>query len=271
MNRSREEFEARGFVHLPRLLPPERVRAAREAADEVIRDAARAFGRCKDCDGVHQDFRDPHCGFSRRPFIQLFNVWNDHLVMRDLVFCAEVREAATALLGCDSVRLLMDQLLVKRPGDEETPPHVDAHHWPIAGRSCTFWMPLDDVGGDMGMVRFYPTSHRRRHGGAELGQQTDDTIGEFTRRWLAAEGFAPYRLPHGVMAGGVTVHDGWTAHDAEPNTSGTTRIVVIAHLVDARATLTSADGPLKRNHVEMCSWQPFPVGAELRFPGCPIL
>jgi Phytanoyl-CoA dioxygenase (PhyH) len=264
-------FQRDGFVYLPGLVPRDLAEQAHAASGDVVRSAERAFGICRDCKGVHHDFADPHCGLTRRPFVQLFNVWAESPAFRRLTLSNPILEAARALLGCAGVRLIMDQLLIKRPGDEETAAHVDFYHWPLEGRACSFWIPLAPVRPSMGTMRFYPGSHRRSHRPEDLASVGDGEVGDYTRRWIAAEGRAPAGFDVDFEPGDVTVHDGWTAHEAGPNLSDETRTVLAVHVMDATSRRTEAKNPLQEGHVALFQWQSIPPGAELHAPTCPVL
>jgi len=264
-------FVRDGCLHLRSSVPRGLVQDAARAADAVVASTTRAFGRCKDCDGVHHDFEVPHCGFARRPFIQMFNVWAEHPAFRALALCDELRDLGRALLGCAEVRLLLDQLLLKRPGDEPTELHVDAFHWPLTGRACTIWIPLSKVTPEMGTMSYYPGSHRVAHAEANLGALTYDTLSRYTAGWVADHGFAARELAAELVPGDVAIHDGWMAHRAGGNASSSVRTVLAVHLIDAQARRRAARNELEQGQADMFHWQGIPPDAILRVPMCPVL
>lgn len=266
-----DRFASEGVLHQPAWIPRALVDAADSAVDAVLERTERAFGRCKDCKGVHHDFVDPHCGFERRPFVQLFNVWAEHPAFRALALCRELRELGRVLLGCTDVRLLLDQLLLKRPGDQPTDLHVDAFHWPLTGRACTVWIPLTRVTRDMGTMSYYPGAHRVPHAPAQLSALTDDTLTPYTRAWLGERGFRARELDNEIAPGDVVIHDGWMPHEARGNASSTTRTAVAVHLIDAEARRLVAVNELQQAQADMFHWQSVPVNAILRVPMCPVL
>lgn len=69
---------------------------------------------------------------------------------------------AGALLQAEKVRLLFDQIIIRRPGSRKrTSVHQDLPHVPISGRqSCSFWIPLSKVTAEDGPLHYLLGSHR---------------------------------------------------------------------------------------------------------------
>jgi ectoine hydroxylase-related dioxygenase (phytanoyl-CoA dioxygenase family) len=264
-----EEFQRNGFVRLAEFVPPLVVARAHRAVPEVVAAAERAFGRCRDCGGVHHDFDERDCGNLTRPFVQLFNAWAHSPAFRELVFHPALSRAARALLGCDAVRLIHDQLLIKRPGDEPTSAHIDGHTWPFDGRACTFWIPLTDVSAEMGTLLFYRGSHRRDISRALLETVEEEEAARAVARWVADEGPEPEGFE--LRRGEATAHDKWMVHSTAANASDETRAVLSVHVMDAAARRGAARGPMQQAHVELFHWQGIPAGAELSAAVCPVL
>lgn len=264
-----EQFRRDGFVHLSKFIPVPLITRAYEAVPDLIARSERAFGRCRDCCGVHHDFEERDCGNLKRPFVQLFNAWAQSSAFRELVFHPALAQAARSLLGCDEVRLIHDQLLVKRPGDLPTTAHIDGNHWPFEGRACTFWVPLVDVSSAMGTLLFYRGTHARDISRAQLQTADEETAREVIARWLAREGLEPQGFE--VRRGEATAHDKWTAHCTAANESSLTRAVLAVHVMDARSKRTAPAGPMQQSHIDLFHWHGVPPAAEMYASVCPLL
>ena len=265
-----QAFGEHGFLAIPRALPGEKVATASAAVDEIIRSASHVFGRCESCGGVHPDFEVSCCDARDVPFVQLFNVWADHRALRALSLGAALRALAEQILCVRETRLLLDQLLVKRPGDGATPPHVDAYHWPLDRRVLTFWIPLQPVEAKMGAMRYYAGTHRRPHSQSQLAGISSENAGTYTGEWLAAEDWPATTVGEGFVPGDICVHDGWTAHEAEPNHSKTPRAVLVAHVADAQVRMTECVNAAQLEQAKLFQWSMVPPGRVLRTPGTPV-
>lgn len=118
-------------------------------------------------------------------------------------------------------RFAGDHAIYKPPRNKkETPWHQDQAYLghPFAGRTVSFWVPLQTVTADMGCMRFIPGSHKRgvlphhkwQHNPQAHALTTDDVD-------LSAVVTCP--LP----AGGATVHCPLTLHATGPNDADVTR------------------------------------------------
>ena len=261
-------FQRDGFVRISSCIPLSVIKRAHDAIPELLARIELSFPRCGDCGGLHQDFDGCKCGSSTRPFIQLFNVWAQSAALRDLVFHRSISQTAEELLQCSKVRLIHDQLLIKRPDDLPTTPHIDGHYWPFDGRACTFWVPLAEVSDGMGTLRFYPHSHRWDLRRAELLLADEDkarqAIADFISGKQAPVGFE-------LLRGDVTIHDKWSIHCASGNASSHNRVALAIHVMDARSRRTKTHGPMQQGHVELFHWEHIPERAELCDAVCPIL
>ncbi|MDQ2650485.1 MAG: phytanoyl-CoA dioxygenase family protein [Actinomycetota bacterium] len=156
-------------------------------------------------------------------FLQSFNLWrlDDHVAS----FVLDPRFAAVAarLLGVERVRLYHDQALCKGPDGGRTPWHQDHWYWPLdTDDMITMWMPLVDLGDDVGSMSFARGSHV--HGdlaGGGISKETDTRL----RAVIDERGFETHT--YGPMqAGDATFHHGWTVHAAGCNRSSQLRTVM---------------------------------------------
>jgi ectoine hydroxylase-related dioxygenase (phytanoyl-CoA dioxygenase family) len=264
-----ETFKRDGFARLSKLVPGTIIARAHAAVPDVIASAERIFGRCQDCGGVHYDFAERDCGNLTRPFVQLFNAWALHPAFRDLVFHPSISQAARALLECQEVRLIHDQLLIKRPGDVPTSAHIDGNYWPFDGSAFTFWVPLVDVSIAMGTVQFYRGTHLRDIARARSQAADEETASRVIADWIAEQQLEPEGFE--LRQGDVTIHDKWTIHCTQANASSITRVVLAIHVMDARSKRFEALGPMQRGHVDLFHWQGIPSAAELYGAICPVM
>jgi ectoine hydroxylase-related dioxygenase (phytanoyl-CoA dioxygenase family) len=151
---------------------------------------------------------------------------------------------ASALMGCDEVRLWQDQLLYKPPGGPATTTigwHQDWDSWKAAASHpgfVTAWVAFDDVDDSNGAMQMLLGSHRW---GLVEGKSnffaTDrdaqlDALGD-----LAVE-------PTSVVlqAGQVSFHHPLTFHGSGPNTSDRMRRSLAIHYMDGRVTAEDREG-----------------------------
>ena len=94
-------------------------------------------------------------------FIEDFCNWQRIPEYRDFVTASPAAEAAGRLMGCKTVRLYHDHLLVKEPGTRETTPwHQDQPYYPVDGdQVISLWLPLDPVARETA-VEYAKGSHR---------------------------------------------------------------------------------------------------------------
>ena len=94
-------------------------------------------------------------------FIEDFCNWQRIEPLRRFVLEAPAAEIAAELMGCQTVRLYHDHVLVKEPGTaQRTPWHQDLPYYNVDGRlNVSMWFPVDPV--DRGStLEFVVGSHR---------------------------------------------------------------------------------------------------------------
>jgi ectoine hydroxylase-related dioxygenase (phytanoyl-CoA dioxygenase family) len=155
-------------------------------------------------------------------FTQVTNVWRVSEEARNIVFHRRFAAVAASLLAVPSVRLYHDQALFKPPGSAATPWHQDRYYWPLdTDRTVTMWLPLVDVGEDMGPTIFASRSHLADNlGDLAISEETSQRL----TRVIAERGWKIATEP--VRAGDATFHAGGTLHSAGANRSSRVREVL---------------------------------------------
>jgi hypothetical protein len=168
---------------------------------------------------------------SEKAFTQRMHLRRTDDRLRRLVDDPGIGRLVARLEGLASVRLYLDQALVKEPYGAPTQYHLDIPWWGFdSEHACTIWVALDDATVDNGCLYFVPGSHRRRlQTAVDLGPEHGAL---FTAHPEAAASAVPAPLP----AGGCSFHNGHTIHGAGANmTPGRRRAMTIAFMPgDAR-------------------------------------
>jgi phytanoyl-CoA hydroxylase len=88
-------------------------------------------------------------------------IWRQGGTLGELTRHAGLAALARTLSGLDSVRVFVDQVIVKPPGGAPTIPHQDAPFLSFDDRrSLNCWIALDEVGTGNGALAYYQGSHR---------------------------------------------------------------------------------------------------------------
>ena len=90
------------------------------------------------------------------------NTWFEDPRIRDFAFNSVLPEVAAALMGADRLSFLGDQLFLKEPGSiYRTAFHQDSGYFHCVGdQCCSFWVSLDRVTRDSGVMGYVPGSHK---------------------------------------------------------------------------------------------------------------
>lgn len=181
-------------------------------------------------------FFDDYCNWSRIPQFER--------VIRE----SEVRSAAAALMGSESVQLFHDHVLVKEAGTPKpTPWHSDSPYYFVSGsQTVSFWIPVDPVVD--ASLRIIAGSHRWEK----------DVL---PTRWLSESDFYPdsdeylpvpdpdaepdrYRVIEWAMnPGDAVAFDYRAVHGARGNSSADSRRVLSLRLLGDDARYVSRRGP----------------------------
>jgi len=182
----------------------------------------------------------------RAAFLQVFNLWTQSEVAKDLIFSPRLARIATELMGVRGVRLYHDQALYKEPGGKSTPWHADQYYWPFdTPNTVTAWIPFHAVRLEMGPLSFSAGSHS-----LEVGR--DFPISEESERSIA-EALREHELPYSeepFALGDVSFHSGWTFHRAPGNMTTEPRRVQTIIYVDADAHIAEPTSDAKRKDLE---------------------
>jgi len=202
----------------------------------------------------------------QRAFLQVMNLWEHSVLVRNFVLGKRLGRIAAQLLDVSGVRLYHDQSLYKEPGSGITPAHADQYYWPLASdRTITAWVPLQPVPYDMGPLEFF-TGSQRVEFGRDLGI-SDESERQINAN-LSAHGFAIHRQPFEL--GDVSFHLGWTFHRAGPNTSTRPRSVMTMIYMDEQMRLKAPENDMQRNDWQ--TWCPGAVpGETIRTPKNPVV
>ena len=204
-------FRERGYVKLKEVLSPDVVEHYRTAITSEVKKRNPLLNKPMEERTTYE-----------KAFIQITNLWQQHEIVKELVFSERLARIAAELMGVDGVRLYHDQALYKEPGGGFTPWHADQYYWPLSSpNTCTAWIPLQAVPPEMGPLAFSERSHR-----FEIGRELaiSDESEAMIQQALADQCFDLEDSPFDV--GEVSYHYGWTFHRAGPNTTDSVRAVM---------------------------------------------
>jgi ectoine hydroxylase-related dioxygenase (phytanoyl-CoA dioxygenase family) len=145
------------------------------------------------------------------------------------------RNVTRLLRGAHRVRMMGSNFISKYEGNAGTGYHQDFPGHPIdRSEMLTVWIALDDIGPDMGGLRFVDGSHRYGALGLSLQRPGDDTLS--VHPWLLEElklTDAPSLAP-----GDATFHHGLMVHGADINATDRPRLAYQTLYCDADALYT---------------------------------
>ncbi|MBF6216526.1 phytanoyl-CoA dioxygenase family protein [Nocardia abscessus] len=184
----------------------------------------------------------------------------DHLAWRRggplaaLTRHARLAALASAISGLSSVRIFLDQIIVKPPGGAPTIPHQDAPFLSFDDhRSLNCWIALDEVDTENGVLGYYRGSHL-------LGPLPRAHLDE--PDVLEAQVPALSRLPVDVVPmrpGDVAFHNCLTVHRGYPNKTSRPRRAFSIQYMPALASYNGYE------HEFLTPYRPVP-GQTLDFP-----
>jgi ectoine hydroxylase-related dioxygenase (phytanoyl-CoA dioxygenase family) len=201
-----------------------------------------------------------------KAFLQLFNLWLENPLIKELVFSKRIAQIATALMGTDGVRLYHDQALFKESGGGITPWHADQYYWPLeTDKTITAWIPLQETPLPMGPLEFSAGSHVIVEGRElEIGDKSEELIDKKLR---------VTDFKHVVEAfdlGEISFHSGWVFHRAGANTTDEMRKVMTIIYMDKDMVLKNPEN--KNQEHDWNTWCPnAKIGAVIDTPLNPII
>ncbi|MCU0445761.1 MAG: phytanoyl-CoA dioxygenase family protein [Microscillaceae bacterium] len=192
-----------------------------------------------------------------KAFLQLFNLWRENEVIKQLIFSPRLGKIASDLLQTAGVRIYHDQALFKEPGGGITPWHADQYYWPLeTDKTITAWLPLQATPLALGPLEFSAGSHQIVEG-RELA--ISDTSEAQIQQKLRVTDFRHVVEPFDL--GEVSFHSGWVFHRAGANTTDQMRKVMTIIYMDKAMKLKQPENPhqIKDWH----TWCPGAVAGEV--------
>jgi ectoine hydroxylase-related dioxygenase (phytanoyl-CoA dioxygenase family) len=189
-----------------------------------------------------------------RAFLQVFNLWREDAVVKELIFCKRIAKLATELMQTNGVRLYHDQALFKEGGGGITPWHADQYYWPLqTDKTITAWIPLQATPLELGPLEFSAGSHQIVEGRElEIGDESELSI----QQKLKVTDFEHVIEPFDV--GEISFHSGWIFHRAGANTTHQMRKVMTIIFMDKDMKLQQ---PINNNQLN--DWHTWCPGAEV--------
>lgn len=201
-----------------------------------------------------------------KAFLQLFNLWREDEVVRELVFSKRIAKIATDLMQTTGVRMYHDQALFKEGGGGITPWHADQYYWPLeTDKTITAWIPLQATPFEMGPLEFSAGSHVIVEGRElEIGDESETAI----QQRLKVTDFKHVIEP--FDAGEISFHSGWVFHRAGANATPDMRKVMTIIYMDKDMKLKAPEN--KNQQLDWEVWCPGAVVGEIiNSPINPIL
>lgn len=192
-----------------------------------------------------------------KAFLQLFNLWREDEVVKELVFSKRLAQIATGLLQTDGVRIYHDQALFKEGGGGITPWHADQYYWPLqTDKTVTAWIPLQAIPLAHGPLEFSAASHQVVEGRElEIGDESEVMIQQKLRVTDFKHVIEPFD------AGEISFHSGWLFHRAGGNSSNQMRKVMTIIYMDKDMKLQQPENDNQIN--DWNTWCPGAVVGEV--------
>lgn len=189
-----------------------------------------------------------------KAFLQLFNLWTQDEVVKELVFSKRIGHIATQLMQTNGVRIYHDQALFKEGGGGITPWHADQYYWPLASdKTITAWIPLQETPLELGPLEFSAGSHQIVEGrDLEISDESEAIIQQKLKVTDFKHVIEPFDL------GEVSFHSGWVFHRAGANSTNEMRKVMTVIYMDQDMVLKN---PENKNQIN--DWETWCPGAKI--------
>ena len=189
-----------------------------------------------------------------KAFLQLFNLWQEDEVVKELIFSKRLGKLASDLMQVEGVRLYHDQALFKEGGGGITPWHADQYYWPLeTDKTITAWIPLQETTLEMGPLEFSAGSHTIVEGRElEIGDESEDLI----QKKLRVTDFK--HVIEAFDIGEISFHSGWVFHRAGANVTNEMRKVMTIIYMDKDMLLKNPD-----NKNQIHDWNTWCPGAKI--------
>ena len=189
-----------------------------------------------------------------KAFLQLFNLWRENSLIKELVFSKRLGQLASELMQVNGVRLYHDQALFKEAGGGITPWHADQYYWPLSSdKTVTAWIPLQATPLEMGPLEFSAGSHAIVEGRElEIGDESEEKI----QNTLRVTDFK--HIIEAFDIGEISFHSGWIFHRAGANSTDQMRKVMTVIYMDKDMVLKAPDNANQEN-----DWKTWCPGAQI--------
>ncbi|MEN9967986.1 MAG: hypothetical protein RIR94_155 [Bacteroidota bacterium] len=189
-----------------------------------------------------------------KAFLQLFNLWRENDLIKELVFSKRLGQLASELMQVNGVRLYHDQALFKEAGGGITPWHADQYYWPLSSdKTVTAWIPLQATPLEMGPLEFSAGSHAIVEGRElEIGDESEEKI----QKTLRITDFE--HVIEAFDIGEISFHSGWIFHRAGANSTDQMRKVMTVIYMDKEMILKAPDNANQEN-----DWKTWCPGAQI--------
>jgi ectoine hydroxylase-related dioxygenase (phytanoyl-CoA dioxygenase family) len=187
-----------------------------------------------------------------KAFLQLFNLWREDELIKELIFSKRLAKIATDLMQTEGVRLYHDQALFKEGGGGITPWHADQYYWPLeTDKTITAWIPLQETPLALGPLEFSAGSHQIIEGRElEIGDESEALIQQKLRVTDFKHVIEPFD------AGEISFHSGWVFHRAGANSTNQMRKVMTIIYMDRDMRLKQPE-----NNNQLNDWNTWCPGA----------
>ena len=201
-----------------------------------------------------------------KAFLQLFNLWCEDEIVKELIFSKRLAKIATDLMQVNGVRMYHDQALFKEGGGGITPWHADQYYWPlVTDKTVTAWIPLQAIPFENGPLEFSAGSHQIVEGRElEIGDESENIIQQKLKVTDYKHVIEPFD------AGEISFHSGWVFHRAGANFSNQMRKVMTIIYMDKDMKLKN---PENKNQInDWNTWCPGAgIGEVINSPLNPVL
>ena len=189
-----------------------------------------------------------------KAFLQLFNLWRENELIKELVFSKRLGQLASELMAVNGVRLYHDQALFKEAGGGITTWHADQYYWPLSSdKTVTAWIPLQATPLEMGPLEFSAGSHAIVEGRElEIGDESEEII----QKTLRVTDFE--HVIEAFDIGEISFHSGWIFHQAGANITDQMRKVMTVIYMDKDMLLKAPDNANQENY-----WKTWCPGAQI--------
>jgi ectoine hydroxylase-related dioxygenase (phytanoyl-CoA dioxygenase family) len=189
-----------------------------------------------------------------KAFLQLFNLWCEDEIVKQLIFSKRLGKLAADLMQTDGVRIYHDQALFKEGGGGITPWHADQYYWPLeTDKTVTAWIPLQATPLELGPLEFSAGSHQIVEGRElAIGDESETVIQQKLRVTDFKHVIEPFD------AGEISFHSGWVFHRAGANVTDQMRKVMTVIYMDKNMKLKKPE-----NENQIKDWNRWCPGAEI--------